>query len=156
MFIRFYLFLCTNGLFVWYYLDWRVQNLQLFYACIMITACIIGYCGKKYNKTKIDNYKYCGFGGGILCIIMISAIGAENITGIKLFEDLLYEKSLNYNICMNNIRNKLQKGKSPVKISNCEVFPSSLHTTYFEEDSWVKNAVENYYNKKIEIVNDNK
>lgn len=130
----------------------RVKNIQLFYLVIMISICYINFIGTKLKgKTFIQNPAIPWL-GLLSCLLATMAIGFDNIPGFNLINDYIYMKNVNYNSCMNALENKLQNSEEKtVEITNCEVFPSSLHHYYIQKDNWQTKALELYYDKTIKI-----
>lgn len=133
------------------YQETRVENIQLLYLAIMVTLNMINIIGYYNVLTKIDDSKMI-FAGVILIIIMISSIGTENLQGFILIDDIIYEKSYSYNYCLNAMESKLKNSKKDkVEINNCSVYPNSIHYYKMENSGWINDAMSTYYNKKIEV-----
>ncbi len=136
-----------------YYQEAGTTNIQLFYLVIMVTICFINHYGYMYQHKEFKdeitspNLILIGF---ISSALMISSIGTSNISGFKLFDDIIYLKSKNYELCMKEMDSLIRNSKDKeVKISNCTEIPSSIHYHKLENDYKIIKALEKYYNKKI-------
>lgn len=138
------------------YQETRVENIQLLYLSLLTGLCVFYYLATKkrppLTASRINQFAWCGI---VAAILMISAIGLNNITGILMLDDVFYGNSHSHDLCMDTIENQLRQPTTEVTISNCEVHPSSLLYYYMAQDSWQTKALEEYYNKKI-IINEEK
>lgn len=67
-------------------------------------------------------------------------------------KELLSKKAVEYHECMNNFDNILETSTTDiVTIKNCATYTSSLPSLYLEDNNWVKDSIELYYDKKITI-----
>lgn len=135
------------------YQETRVKNIQLLYLSIMIAGFVFYYLysqklNLKHDKHHSINYDLISL---ILSCIMVAAINPNNISGLVLLDDIFYGKSYSYDICMDIIENELKQPNDKAKISNCEVYPSSLHYYRMTQDGWQTEAMEKYYHKQIII-----
>ena len=135
------------------YQETRVKNIQLLYLSIMIAGFVFYYLysqkpNLKHSKHHAINYSLISL---VLSCIMVAAINPNNISGLVLLDDIFYGKSYSYDICMDIIENELKQPNDKAKISNCEVYPSSLHYYRMTQDGWQTEAMEKYYHKQIII-----
>ena len=132
-----------------FYQETRVENIQLLYLVIMLTICIANSIG--YNNKNNSYDSVLSIVGISLAIVMISAIGTDKMQGFILIDDVLYGRSLSYDICLNSMEKVLSSKKYKVKIKTCSVYPESIHYYKMENTGWINDAMSKYYNKVIEV-----
>ena len=137
-----------------YYQETRVMNIQLLYLIIMFTVCIINYYGYLYQNKKIKERILPDSGyilfGLVSMVVMISAVGVNNIEGVKMVEDVLYSRSGSFNGCMDSINKYFVENKGgKVEPRYCEIYPYTLHYHKLAKDFWVTDAIERYYDVEI-------
>lgn len=132
-----------------FYQETRVENIQLLYLVIMLTICIANSIG--YNNKNNSYDSVLSIVGISLAIVMISTIGTDKMQGFILIDDVLYGRSLSYDICLNSMEKVLSSKKYKVKIKTCSVYPESIHYYKMENTGWINDAMSKYYNKVIEV-----
>ncbi len=137
-----------------YYQEVRVKNIQLLYLSIMAVVCLVNYYGHlyKFNKKDMNDSPRVYTIIGIVSLIgVISAVGPERIAGLELIDDIVYQRSYNYDVCVDEIEKVLNNDEKSVVVTNCSVYPTSLHLFIVYDEGWISDALENYYGKEIEV-----
>ena len=141
-----------------FYQETRVKNIQLFYLVIMFTICIINYVGYYIQSKKLKDVDvkdgYYLFIGFIATILMASSIGIKNIGGIGMIDDVLYDRSQIFDVCIDEMNKELLSDGEVAHVKTCKVYPSSLHYHKVTNEGWITEAIEAYYHKEIEVVDD--
>ncbi len=140
------------------YQETRYQNIELFYLILMAMVAyfyLIGYVIKNKAITFLEDKNMKPlfiFTGIIFLVVMISAIGIDKFNFQIASQDILSKKAVEYHECMNNFDNILETSTTDiVTIKNCATYTSSLPSLYLEDNNWVKDSIELYYDKKITI-----
>ena len=122
----------------------------------MFVVCIIIYVNAKLDNKlikTISNYHLPTL-GIIATIVMVPAIGLENIAGFALMNDYLYMRNSDYDKCINQLYTYISESTdNPVVIKNCEVYPSSLHYYKIQNNTWQTKALKEYFGKEIVVDN---
>lgn len=139
------------------YQEARVQNIQYFYLILMISFSYfytIAYLLKNEKNDFLNskNFKpFCIMTGLVALLLMISAVDYNNLQSVAVSNDVVHKRSVNYNLCMNNMNKILSdKNQKTVTVKNCEPI-GSLHYAKLINGDWVVDGMEEYYDKEIII-----